>query len=33
VWGAMAALGLAFFLPVLMVLGAPARQRRRGSDA
>jgi FHA domain len=33
VWGAMAALGLGFFLPVLMVLGAPARQRSPGSGA
>jgi putative peptide zinc metalloprotease protein len=33
VWGAMAVLGLAFFLPVLMVLGAPAPQRRPGSEA
>jgi putative peptide zinc metalloprotease protein len=33
VWAAMAALGLAFFLPVLVILGAPARKRRRGSEA
>ena len=33
VWGAMAAVGLALFLPVLMVLGAPARQRRPSSEA
>ena len=33
VWAAMAALGLAFFLPVLVLLGGPARTRRRGSEA
>jgi putative peptide zinc metalloprotease protein len=33
VWGAMAVLGLAFFLPVLMLLSAPARQRRPSSEA
>ena len=33
VWAALAALGLAFFLPVLVVLGGPARTRRRGSEA
>jgi putative peptide zinc metalloprotease protein len=33
VWGAMAVLGLAFFLPVLMLLGAPTRQRGRRSEA
>jgi len=33
VWGVMAALGLAFFLPVLVLLGGPARKRRRGREA
>jgi pSer/pThr/pTyr-binding forkhead associated (FHA) protein/Zn-dependent protease len=33
VWAALAALGLAFFLPVLVILAGPARQRRRGSEA
>jgi pSer/pThr/pTyr-binding forkhead associated (FHA) protein/Zn-dependent protease len=33
VWAALAALGLAFFLPVLVILAAPARPRRRSSEA
>jgi putative peptide zinc metalloprotease protein len=33
VWAALAALGLAFFLPVLVLLGGPGRKRRRGSEA
>jgi len=33
VWAALATLGVAFFLPVLVLLGTPARKRRRGSEA
>jgi hypothetical protein len=33
VWAVMAALGLVFFLPVLVLLGGPARKRRRGREA
>jgi putative peptide zinc metalloprotease protein len=33
VWGAMAVLGMTFFLPVLMLLGAPARQRGPSREA